>query len=696
MGYDLNSIPPSMIERIEVLRDGAAAQYGTDAIAGVINIVLKQDVETINFTTQTGITAEGDGGQIKASANYGWRLPRDGFVNGSIEFLARDRTNRAGDYTGQIFPGVEDAAMTDSILADRGLEREDFSMKIGQSRAIIGMLWLNGEVPINDDWTLYSHGGITSKQGFASGFYRLPFQEARVDLRVYPDGFLPEINPNLLDWSIVGGVRGKIAGLDANLSVTQGGNSFHFFVENSINASLGLASPTDFDAGRLVFHQTSGNLDLVKPIELAAVKSLAAVFGGEIRGENYEIHAGEPASYVAGPETTSTGAPKTPGAQVFPGFQPESEVDEWRQNYSAYAGIESQLTDRILLDVGGRFENYSDFGNTVIGKAATRVEVVKNVSLRAAASTGFRAPSLHQLWFSTVSTQFVDEGGALVPKQVLTSNNASEVTRAFGIPDLDEETSINVSAGITAKPLKNLSLTADFYRIQIADRIVLTNRFAATAGCDPGDMTLGCQVATILEPFPAVSQAQFFSNAVDTTTNGVDIVVDYGMKVGTGQLKLTASANLTDTSVDAINLPDGVVQAFGANREEVEGVFFNREERNRLEDALPRQKGALGARYKMGKISARLLASYYGSVEYKPNNPDNDETFDAKVILDTDVAYQLGHWKVSVGANNLLNTFPDKHEIDANISSGRFVYSRRVSQFGVNGGFYYLRLQYLR
>jgi iron complex outermembrane recepter protein len=701
VGVDLNSIPVAAIDRIEVLRDGAAAQYGSDAIAGVINIVLKEQTKNIQINTMAGVTAEGDGEQYKTDVNYGFKIGEKGFFNVTGEFFDRGRTNRSGTWTGDIFPGVSGTTETDVELQQRGLTRDDFSMKTGQGAARVGAAFFNSVVPLNENSEFYAFGGFTFRKGFATGFYRLPNSEARVNLNVYPNGFLPEIHTEVEDDAFTAGVKGTRNGWDVDMSLTTGGNAFQFNIENSINASIGESSPTSFDAGRLKFRQTTGNLDLVRLLDTKGIiNSLSLVMGSEFRVENYRIEAGEDASWqlgngvnnpVAGVDydTTSNGAPKNPGSQVFPGFQPSNEVNRFRNSISAYAGLESQVNDMLMVDIGGRFENYSDFGSTFIGKVATRFEPFKNFALRGAVSTGFRAPSLHQVWFNNVSIQFVlDENNNLVPKRVLTGANNSAVTKAFGMPDLKEETSVNFSVGFTVRPLSNFSITTDVYSVSIKDRIVLSSRFSDS---DP-------IVADILKPFErsGVGQAQFFANAVDTKTNGVDIVAVYHAMLGEGRLTLTGSGNITKTEVEATNIPEGVANKFAnGDLEAVKNTLFNREERNRLEDALPKTKASFSARYTLGCLSASVRATHYGEIQYKPTNPDNDETFSAKTLLDVDLSYEiLKGVGLSVGANNILNTFPDEHQKDSNRSGERFIYSRRVTQFGMNGAFYYGRIQF--
>lgn len=704
VGVDLNAIPAAAIERIEVLRDGAAAQYGSDAIAGVINIVLKDRTDGIEVSSTAGVSGEGDGEQVRSDINYGFRIGDRGFFNLTGEFLDRGATSRADPWAGDIFPGITGTAATDAELGARGLTREDFTMRVGQAAATVGMSFFNTAVALSGNAEFYSFGGFSHRNGEAGAFYRLPNQEAQVVDEIFPNGFLPEIHTGLVDRSIGAGVRGNTNGWDVDFSLTHGRNELQYNIENTVNASLGAASPTTFDAGRLIFAQSTGNLDLVRPIATrGALKSLSLVLGGEFRVENYRIEAGEAASWQLGSggdsagvdfDTTSTGAPKAPGSQGFPGFQPANDVNRFRNSISAYAGLESELSDRVLIDVGGRFENYSDFGSTVTGKAAARFEAVPNLALRGAVSTGFRAPSLHQLWFNNVSTQFVvsPSTGQLEPRQVLTSTNASRVTQAFGVPALTEETSVNVSGGLTWRPLDNLSVTADAYQITIDNRIVITSQFASN---DPG---IGTRVGEILAPFQrqGVTGAQFFTNSVDTRTRGLDVVVAYARALGGGTLNLTASASFTKTEVERVNLPQAMADTFSSvSLDTVRARILNPEDRNRLEDALPRQKGSVQARWQRGRFSALARATHYGEIVYRnPTNPANDEQFDAKTLVDADFSYEvLGGVRLAVGANNLFNTFPDRQQKAANISNGRFVYSRRVTQFGMNGGLYYTRLQ---
>jgi iron complex outermembrane recepter protein len=682
---DLNAIPAGSIKRIEILRDGAAAQYGSDAIAGVINIVTRDDTDTFGLTTLTGLTGRRDGAQVKTSAGYGFRFADKGFLHLTGEFLRKDRTDRAGEYTGPVYSN--DPEMDQAILDARNKRKSGFKMRIGEAATIDALTSYNLEMPINGTASFYSFGDLSRRNGNSAGFYRFPVTENQSVPEFYPDGFLPEIHSNLMDLGVTVGVRRK-GDWVVDASLTHGLSRFQFNIENSVNASWGTASPTSFDAGTLSSSESVGDLDLVRKIENDLVKSLAFVIGTEVRLENYKITAGDVASYdfrdpAHGGAMTSTGAPKIPGAQVFPGFQPANEVDRNRNNVGIYAGLESEIVKGFNLDVSGRYENYSDFGRSITGKGAVRVPLGEILAMRAAVSTGFRAPSLPQLWFNNIAT--------LLPNQVLTSNNESPVTKAFGIPKLNEERAINVSGGLALRPLENLSLTVDGYFIRIKDRIVMTSQFPAS---DPA-------VGPILAPFPGVTRAQFFANAVDTDTQGIDAVVDYAVRVGGGTVVVSGAANFTKTQVRDVDIPQSLQDRFmelGGDPALLRTYFFGRLAKNRLEDSLPHQRGAASVRYTYRGWSALVRGNYYGRIRYKsdPNASGgyNDELFRAKALFDISLGLPLTRRaQVTLGADNVFNTFPDKQKDPVNINLGRFVYSRFVTQFGMNGGFYFAKLE---
>lgn len=701
VGTDLNAIPTGSIKRIEILRDGAASQYGSDAIAGVINIVTKDYTDLLDITTLTGVTGSNDGEQIKTSANYGFKIGKRGFLNITGEFLKKNPTNRAGAFTGNIFTAAKDdpmQVMDNQIIASKGLTRDDFKMKIGEAGAQDAMGSYNLEIPIDDTSTFYSFGDLGHRNGDAAGFYRFPNQTAQNVPQFYENGFLPEIHSNINDIGITIGVRRK-GDWNIDASITHGRNAFQFNVENSVNASLGTSSPKSFDAGTLAAQETLADLDLLRKIDTGgALKSLAFVLGSEVRTENYKITAGDDASWEYGIDNdpakavpTSTGGIPAPGAQVFPGFRPENEVDRVRNNVGVYTGLEAEIIKGFNVDVGGRYENYSDFGNSFTGKAATRIPLGKVLAVRGAVSSGFRAPSLQQLWFSNIASLFLTNGpgGSIQANQVLTSNNASPITERFGISKLKQETSTNASAGVTLRPFENLSVTADGYFIRLKNRITLTNQFSV------GSSPAGMAVASILAPFQGVTAAQFFANAIDTDTMGLDIVGDYAVNTGTGTVTLGVAANFTKTEVKDVHIPPNLAKRFvGIDPTAVNNFFFDRLARNRLEDSVPHVKGNASVRYNFRQVSALVRANYYGQVRYRPANVKDDQTFDPKTLFDVDLGYQFTkNLQLTVGADNVFDTFPEKNEKANNISFGRFIYNRNVSQFGLNGGFYYGKLE---
>ena len=512
VGTDLNAIPAAAIARIEVLRDGAAAQYGSDAIAGVINIVMRENTDALNLTVTTGAnfsknangqTGGSDGATTNLSANYGIALgKKGGFINFTGDFDIRDEYSRMKEWEGNVFnlynkterfaaadgydisllldddvtdviqyagaagidlagattkadlQGVLSADDTDAELSARDLSRSDFNMRVGQSRLRGGRFFANMGMPLDDKGTeFYATVGVGKRAGNSAGFYRLPNQ-SRTFTGAYMNGFLPEINSKISDRSVSTGIRGKIKDWDVDFSNTYGRNSFLFEISNTSNASMLNATPTIFDAGGFSFTQNTTNLDLSKKYDDIA-SGLNVAFGAEHRFENYAIQAGQLESYAqydvnANPITNPSqetrkdffGNTRPGGSQVFPGFSPANEISRDRSSVAGYLDIEADLTDKFLLGFATRFENYSDFGSTVNFKGVARFRATENVSIRAAANSGFRAPSLHQLNFNSTSTIFDQSGN---PVEVGTFSNESRAAKLLGIPELKEETSTSVS-----------------------------------------------------------------------------------------------------------------------------------------------------------------------------------------------------------------------------------------------------------
>ena len=745
VGTDLNAIPASAVERIEILRDGAAAQYGSDAIAGVINIVTKRKTGLLDVTASAGqyfttydknfafnklnnISADPsvdvqDGLTYQAGANYGFKLGDKGFLNLTGEYSQRGATNRSGLYTGQIYPrNGANQISDDSILGARGLTRENFDMRIGNSEVQSGGVFLNSGYEVADGWEVYLFGGYNNKQGNSAGFFRYPngIPAASNARSIYPDGFLPNINSDVTDIAGTLGVRGKIGGFSADLSQTIGRNTFDFNVSNSVNYTQSSLDPGSaqrtFEAGGLSFQQLTTNLDLAR--QYRVLSGLNVALGGEYRIDEFAITAGEEASYL----NFNTAASVASGSQVFAGFQRQNAGKNDRNSAAGYLDIELDLTERLLLGGAVRFENYSDFGQTVNYKAVGRYKVSDNFTLRASTSTGFRAPSQQQKFYAKTNTLFVNGPNGLQPVESGTFTNNSRPAEIFGIPDLQEETSISYAGGITWRAAGGLELTMDAYQIDIDDRIVLTNNF--TAG---GNAEIAAQLAAA-----GATTANFFSNAVNTRSRGVEAVLSYVTRFADKQeLRLVLAGTYIDNEVktDANGRPiiksTDILESTGQVRS-----YFNREDRSRIEVANPRVKSSLTINYKAGPISFMLRNAYWGKVEYLDpidftdqttwpkalpyytaatntynpgafrnaftgQNETFDQTFSPKVVTDLTVSYQLfKQVSLAVGANNLFDVYQDRHLHSNNVSLGRFVYSRRVQQMGFNGRYMFARLRF--
>lgn len=802
VGTDLNAIPAYAIDRIEVLRDGASAQYGSDAIAGIINVKMKEATGKLalsvygggNFSQGSNNFKGGmDGGNVQVDANYGVRIGKAGFINLTGSAQMRNYTSRAMPNTASLInrynaieyrtlqaggnvntlptdlaaikkgalgvsyfdpatqasiagattlTGLQSILATDvteNELAARGLQRSDFSMRVGQSNLQSIQFFANSAIPINENHEFYAFGGYGRRTGDAAGFFRTPNQ-ARAYTGIFINGFLPEIHSEIIDGSFAAGFRGKLGSFNYDLSNTFGSNSFNYGVENTVNATLLDKSPTVFKAGGLNFKQNTINLDLSRKFDVLAGLNFA--FGAEGRFESYRIKAGDENSWarydVNGRViTTATqvapsdffGAARPGGAQVFPGFRPENEAatkDANRQSMAVYADGELDVTNRWLLEGAIRFENYSDFGSTTNFKLATRYKLTNNINIRGAASTGFRAPSLAQIYFNSTSTQFV--GG--VPFEVGTFSNTSRPAELLGIPKLKQEESRSVSAGFTAKiPSANLTITADGYFVRINDRVVLTDQFARPSGTVTGSALV---LQQLFDQANATA-ATFFTNAIDTQSKGIDLVISHRATLGQG---VSLKSDLAGTVSQTKQVGDIKASKILVDNGQINN-YFSEANRIYLEQAVPRVKFNLSHTLSMNKFDFFLRNVYFGKVT-DPNTVDvngdgiigaivvngravenEHPTWGGRVITDFSVGYQITPIvKLVVGANNIFDIYPDKNygpvsakrptgvEANGNIiygsaastvdlsNSNQFVYSRNTSQFGQNGRFLFARLNF--
>jgi iron complex outermembrane recepter protein len=686
-GVDLNAIPVSAIERIEILRDGAAAQYGSDAIAGVINIVLKSGARPLTLSVRGGFNTGSfeevdgarrdfsDGGTYDGGVSYGRALGR-GSVAVSAEVRRRDGTNRAGfDTRDQLVAG--DAGRN---------EVPQPNTHWGDSEENDLLTFANLEVPVNAGQTasFYAFGGWSRRTGVHGGNYRRGLDATNWP-QIYPLGFLPLIEPRIVDASATAGLRGGHAKWFWDVSVEYGRNRLDYDVSNSLNVSLGPNVPPNhpsFYSGGIAAHQLVGNLDFSRGFDLGLAGPLNVAFGAEARRESYQIFAGEADSYRDGGVRNQAGGAGAPGAQVFPGFRPSNEIDTSRSNVAGYLDIEGDLLARLRLGLAGRAEHYSDFGDTLDGKVTARLELHKRVVARAAASSGFRAPSLAQSHFSTVSTNFTLVGGTFVPLEIVTAPVDSEIARILGAQDLTPEQSVNLSAGLVLNPVDALDVTFDFYRVRIDDRVVLSGNFT------------GGSLAALLQAFGAGS-ARYFTNAIDTRTTGFDLLANYRLDLhAAGGLRLQAAYNRTETKLLRI-APTPPSLADFLQRSQFEAILFNNAEERRFTCGQPEDNLRLSADWTRGRLSTLARASRYGeycSIEDLPSANAAAQVFAAKWVADLEVSYRKDRYTLGVGAHNAFNAMPDRQIAGTAFNNIRTF--PRNAPFGFNGRFLYAKAVY--
>ncbi|QXP58015.1 TonB-dependent receptor [Cellulophaga sp. HaHa_2_95] len=663
VGVDLKSIPSAAIERVEVLRDGASAQYGSDAIAGIINMVLKKNVEYTTVNVNAGITTEGDGFNIGADLNSSINLgDNGGYLNFTLGYYQQESTNRAGTPGEDSLFGV---AANDPTWGDWLVENPDLGMTIGQPEMKNADVFFNAGVPFgNDSGEFYTFGGLTYRTGKSFALYRAPywvgdpFNLLHDENEIY-DGFQPSFETDIRDNNVTVGVKTKFLGFNVDLSGTYGRNAVDYTVSNSLNPALGANSPTTFDVGAYTFSNTLSNLDFSR-----GFGDLNIAFGAEVRKERFTAKAGETASYISG------------GAQSFPGLQPSNAVIANRNNFGVYGDLEWDITEAFLIGGAIRFEDFSDFGSNSSWKVSSRYLFAESKgAIRGSYSTGFRAPSLHQIYLSNVQTLV---SGNTISNQG-TFNNVDPIIRdGLGVPQLTAETSKNISAGLTYKVTNDFTLALDYYNVKMDDRVLFTGEI----GFD-GDDTSTNPVEQILID-NSITSLKFFVNAVNTTTNGVDLVASYkNISLGGGYLNTTLSANFNETKIDGeINTPTLLAQ----NNYDI----FNRKEESRIISARPKSKVLLGLDYTIKDLTVVFNNTYFGEVTWQhATDFDKDQTFSGKIITDLIFNYNFSS-KISanIGANNLFNVYPDEITTKGDVVTdlgGRFKYPWEVNQFGFNG-----------
>jgi iron complex outermembrane receptor protein len=668
-GVDLNAIPASAIENIEILRDGAAAQYGSDAIAGVINLVLKSEEQPIRVGVKTGMTTHSDGQVIDTNINGGWKTG-PGTLFATFEWRDRYETNRAE-------PDPRDQI----VAGDAGHNAvPQPNHHWGDSYARDLMAFANWNLPMTADGKqiLYAFGGFSKRYGSHGGFYRRAL-DARNHKTIYPLGFLPLIQPRVVDDSLTAGLRGESASKwFYDVSAGYGHNKFAFYVADSLNASLGPTIPPNqkfFYSGTLADRLLTVNADLSKGYNIGMAGPLNVAVGAEYRTEGYEIQAGEPNSYIDGGKPDQFGGRAAAGAQVFPGFRPSNEVDTSRSSKALYVDLEGDVLPQVRVGVAGRFEDFSDFGNTTNGKLTLRYSPVKQLIFRGAASTGFRAPSLSQSYFSAVSTNFLrDANGQLAPFDVGTYPVSSPIAKALGAQPLKPEKSKNVSAGVVFQPMQNLELTADYFHIDIDDRIVFSGNFT------------GAKVLPLIQPF-GVTGARFFTNAIDTKTEGIDLVANYQRPLIGGRIDLSAA--YSHNSTDIVGTVATPPQLAGLSE-----VLFDRIERRRIECGQPHDNIRLMQSWNRSALSVTAREARYGDFCSFTLLPIDDQTYSSTWIADLELGYKWRKLNFSFGAENLFDAMPDENYPGTPQGNfGIFPYPSH-SPFGMNGRFVYTRVGY--
>lgn len=725
-GIDMNSIPASAIGRIEVLRDGAAAQYGSDAIAGVVNVLLKDGTTSPFVAADLGeywtskenpAALPNAGGSRPAyphdgrtfDVNGGWGVPLGrGSLGLFAEYRDRQPTNRAGpDPTDMFVAGDADGVVDGNLVAkNNSIGMPNHHWGDGASKDL--MTFFNASFPFspsNAGAGLYAFGGYSYRQGAGFGYFRPPSSERNWP-QIYPNGFLPKFAPDVLDFSGAGGVRGVTGGWSYDLGATIGHNGFKYNLENTLNTSLGpclttacapgadgvlgtaddpgIANKTSIFAGELKYTEAILSLDASHEYAAGLASPLNVAVGTAFRTERYVIGAGEAASYINGFHPAQDGSIAPSGSQVFPGFRPEDATNADRNNIGAYLDLEADLVPRVLGDIAARYEHYSDFGSKVTGKLAMRFQPTSQLTLRSAVSTGFRAPSLNQSYYSSVVTNFAADPntGNPVPFEIGIFPVRSREARALGARPLKPESSRNFSAGFALTPVENLTFTSDFYYIAIDDRITITGFLG------DGTDSVSRILANIGSP---ATTAQYFTNAIDTRTRGLDLTGNYSLETFGGSAGLSAIFNFTRTTIpneDKIPLPPEL-QGTGVtlvNKYDEGGLLAITKER-------PAWRGTVTGTYSRGPWNGMARYAYYGkytSALYSYSGGDV-QNYRGKSLVDAELGFSpVQGFKLSIGGRNLFDVYPDR----MNEGNGFDIFPwPPASPFGYNGRYLYTRLE---
>jgi iron complex outermembrane receptor protein len=699
-GVDLNALPASAVERIEVLRDGAAAQYGSDAIAGVVNVVTRKGRFTpfVNMSggryTPDDYPDDGTTGDVNGGLSLG--LGR-GSLGLFAEVMDRQPTNRAwADKYDVSVTGVADSVDDEGhvVIKRNPVPQPNHHWGDGLEKDVL--TYANLRLPLSDVRAsqLYAHGGYSFRRGTGDGYRRYADSDRNWP-EIYPLGYLPEFHPDVTDYSVAGGYWGQASGWTIDAGGSFGHNDFQYNLRNTLNVSLGpclgepcapgndgvlgtaddpgIPNQTEFFAGSVQREEAIGSASVSKPLALGLKEPVNVALGAAYRREEWGITPGERASWIDGGDTTQFGGDAPGGSQVFPGFAPSDSADAHRENVGAYLDLESNLTPQLLADVAGRFEHYSDFGSLLTGKVAARYQPSRRVTFRAAASTGFRAPGLGQIHFSKVVTNFI--GGEAEEIGIFPVDHPA--ARLLGAKDLKAEKSKNVSAGLAVSPRDNVTITADAFQILIDDRILLGATFDDSV----------TQAILAGGGFTGIAGVQYFTNGLDTRTRGLDVTADLRLGVGNnGTLVLTAAANYTKNKILRVDPLPAALEG------SAEMGLLDEVTRVAIEEERPDWRGTLTGEFSRGASHSLARASYFGRfASAQPGFCDEcRETYGAKTLIDAETGYRFSDVDISVGARNIFDTYPDQATQDYNNNYGVFPWAA-ASPFGYNGRYIYVR-----
>ncbi|WP_339848636.1 TonB-dependent receptor [uncultured Dokdonia sp.] len=677
-GADISAIPTDAIKRVEILRDGASAQYGSDAIAGVMNVILKDNDNEGSATLRTGITSEGDGEMVGISVNNGSTIGDDkGFINYTVDFSKVNLANRPGtvDAAGEAGDFGADLADVQEFLS----RNPDANNINGSPETASSKFLVNGGFDLSDNTELYFNTAYVYKKVNSFANYRTPYWRT-IEEFPYLGDFFPGDNPNnpggydgyvptfeglLNDYNGTIGIRTTINDWNVDASYTTGGNTQTYQVNNSQNGNFVYSpivftdendngtiedgeltpgsqlyrenSAQSFDPGGTKFTHNVGNIDISRVLS----DKVSIGFGAEFRNEVFEVIEGKLDSYDGG------------GADSFAGNSPENSGKFNRYNFGGYFSLDYDVTDAFLLSGTVRTENYSDFGNTFVYKFSSRYKLTDNLTVRGSLSTGFRAPTLHQIYTQKAQYSFIAGEGIQVGGLV---NNVSTQAQLLGIDELDAETSNNFTIGFGGKLANNLTFTVDYYNIAVKDRIVLGSEITGTAFDDDGNNIGTTPLDDILRD-NNLSDVSFFSNAIDTRTSGLDVVISKrNIELGNGKLGLNLSGNYTIT-----NERDGAVKNPQLVEDSGQSVV------NATQEALfftsrPRTKWILGGNYDIGKFAFSLNNTYFGKTTFKQQGLDDNlrTEFIPKIVTDLGINYNVTEKiTLALNVNNLLNVLPE-------------------------------------